>query len=161
MRSKSFAVISAAAIAASGCAQSPKDISATYVSPILYQNLSCEQLALEAQRISARVAQVSGVQEQKATGDAVAMGVGLVLFWPALFFIKGDRETAAELSRLRGEIEAIQQASIANNCGFRIEIQEQQQPSSGRPVAANPTDAPSSPPPVSAPNPNVVASPLY
>ena len=30
------------------------------------------------------------MQNQKATGDAVAMGVAVVVFWPALFLLKGD-----------------------------------------------------------------------
>ena len=76
---------------------------------------------MEGQRISARVAQLTGSQSQKATGDAVAMGVALVLFWPALFFIKGDKATAGELGRLKGELDAVQQASIANNCGITVQ----------------------------------------
>jgi hypothetical protein len=76
---------------------------------------------LEGQRVSARAAELTGTQTQKANNDAVAMGVGLVLFWPALFFIKGDKETAGELGRLKGELDAIQQASVANNCGITIQ----------------------------------------
>ena len=49
------------------------------------------------------------------------MGVGLVLFWPALFFIKGDKQSAAELARLKGELDAIQQASIMHNCGITVQ----------------------------------------
>jgi hypothetical protein len=60
---------------------------------MLYENYTCRQLAEEAQRVSARAAQAAGVQDNKATGDAVAMGVGLIIVWPALFFIKGNDET--------------------------------------------------------------------
>jgi hypothetical protein len=80
------------------------------------------QLAEEAERVSARAAQAFGVQDQKATGDAVATGVSLVLFWPAMFFIKGDGASAAEVARLKGEMETIEQASIRKNC--RIEFQK-------------------------------------
>lgn len=48
------------------------------------------------------------MQDEKATNDAVATGVGPVLFWPSLFFIKGDGQTAAESGRLRGEFDAIE-----------------------------------------------------
>lgn len=44
----------------------------------------------------------------------------MVLFWPALFFIKGDGAQAAEVARLKGEITAIQQASNARNCNIQI-----------------------------------------
>jgi hypothetical protein len=104
-----------------GCAQQPKDIAPTYVSPLLYENLTCQQLVVEGQRVSARAAEVTGTQQQKASNDAVAMGVGLVLFWPALFFIKGDTQTAGEVARLKGEMDAIQQAAIAKNCGITIQ----------------------------------------
>jgi len=66
-------------------------------------------------RIGRRVAEVTGVQGSTATGDAVAMGVGLVIFWPALFFISSsDREE--ELIRLKGEAEAVEQAIIQKDC---------------------------------------------
>jgi hypothetical protein len=104
-----------------GCASSSNDIQPQYVSPIQYQHLSCSQIGAEAQRISRRVAEVSGVQDEKANGDAVATGVALVLFWPAAFFIKGDGATAAELGRLKGEFEALEKVSIQKGCGIRFQ----------------------------------------
>lgn len=110
--------IGCAAAALAGCATRPDNISAAYVSPVTYQTYTCPQLGEEAQRVSARVAQLTGVQQDKATGDAVAMGVTLVVFWPAAFFLKGDGQTAAELARLKGESDAIEQASIARKCAI-------------------------------------------
>lgn len=115
-----------ACLVLAGCASSANEITAQYVSPIQYQTYTCQQIGLEAERISHRAAQLAGVQDDKATNDAVAMGVGLVLFWPSLFFIKGDGQTAAELGRLRGEFEALEQASIQKNCG--IQFRQQQAP---------------------------------
>lgn len=106
------------AIILAGCAEKSNQISASYVSPIQYQNYSCSQISQEAQRISSRAAQAAGLQDKKASGDAVATGVALVLFWPAVFFIGGNKENAAELGRLKGELEAIEQASIQKNCGI-------------------------------------------
>lgn len=111
-------VVAMSCIALVGCASRASDIPAAYVSPVLYQNIPCEQLALEAQAVSARAATAAGVQDQKATGDAVAMTVGMVVFWPALFFMKGDGAQAAEVGRLKGEMQAIESASLANNCGI-------------------------------------------
>ena len=71
--------------------------------------------------VSARAIAASGVQQKKADNDAIAVGVGMVLFWPALFFAKGDGASAAEVARLKGEMRAIEAASIKNNCGIRIE----------------------------------------
>jgi hypothetical protein len=74
-----------------GCASKSSDIAATYVSPLQYESLNCRQLAEEAQRISHRAAVAAGVQDEKATKDAVVTTVGVVIFWPALFFIGTDK----------------------------------------------------------------------
>ena len=100
----------------SACADKSANVAASYVSPMQYQNYSCGQLAQEANRVTARAAQLSGVQDKNASNDAVATGVALVVFWPAAFFIGGNKETKAELSRLKGELEAIESASIQRNC---------------------------------------------
>lgn len=113
----SFCLIAAALV---GCASSSSEIRPAYVSPLQYQSYSCQQIAQEADRISRRASEVAGVQDSKATGDAVATGVSIILFWPAAFFIKGDGQTAAELARLRGEFEALEQASIQKNCNIKF-----------------------------------------
>jgi len=102
-----------------GCASSSEDIGAAYVSPLTYKDYDCDQVAAELQRVSARASQLGGEVDENATGDAVAMGVGLVLFWPALFFIDGNGPEANEYARLKGEYEALQQASIQKKCGMQ------------------------------------------
>jgi len=115
--------ITALALAASlaGCASKATEIQASYVSPLLYQNLTCEQLALEAQSVSSRAAVAAGLQDKKAGQDAALMAVGLVVFWPALLFTSGDGAQAAEVSRLKGEMQAIEHASNRHGCGIMFE----------------------------------------
>lgn len=102
------------------CADKSDQISASFVSPTTYQTLTCTQLAGEAQMVSNRAAQAIAAQDKKASDDAVAVGVGAVLFWPALFMIKGDGAASAEVARLKGEKIAIEQASRARNCNIRF-----------------------------------------
>lgn len=111
-------VVSATILA--GCASSSDEIAASYVSPMQYQNYSCAQITEESRRISARASQVMAQQDENASNDAAKMGVGLVLFWPTLFFLKGDGETKAEVARLKGEMEALEQANIQKNCGIQF-----------------------------------------
>ena len=106
-----------------GCATSPKNIAASYVSPLQYASLSCEQIQQELIRVSARVAEVSGVQQSKRNKDSWALGIGLVIFWPALFFMMGG-DKKEELARLKGEYEALEQAGMQKNCGFIKEMEE-------------------------------------
>ncbi|MCZ8180139.1 MAG: hypothetical protein O9309_14035 [Rhizobium sp.] len=122
MNTKHIAAIALSlAVALSSCASKPQDIEAAYVSPALYESLTCDRLREEATAVSARAIAASGAQQKKADNDAVAVGVGVVIFWPALFFAKGDGATAAEVSRLKGEMKAIEMASLKNNCGIRFE----------------------------------------
>ncbi len=66
---------------------------------------------------------MGGAQKQQATNDAVAMGVGLVLFWSALFCLAGGNDRKEELSRLKGEYDALEQAAIQKSCPVASELQ--------------------------------------
>jgi len=129
-----FVLIVALGLTVAGCATHANDISAAYVSPIQYQSYTCAQLQEEAARVSARAAVASGAQDQKANNDAVATGVGVILFWPALFFIKGDAASAQEIAQLKGDMDAIEQTNIQKKCGFQF-----QRPDAATTPAATPT----------------------
>lgn len=115
-----FVALASAAVLA-GCAKDASQVGPTYVSPITYQSYTCSQLGEEAQRLSSRAAQASGTQDQKATNDKVAMGVGLIIFWPALLFTKGNDENTAELARLKGSMDAVEQVSVQKRCGITFQ----------------------------------------
>ncbi len=88
----------------------------------MYDHLNCNQIRQEMQRVSRHVHEVTGQQQGEATGDAVALGVGLVLFWPALFFMIGD-DKEEELGRLKGEYDALEQAAITKECNVAAEVE--------------------------------------
>lgn len=117
---KKSIAISLMTITLASCASKADKISASYVSPTLYNNLSCPQLRNEAQVVSQRAAEAAGLQDKKAGQDAAITAVGVVLFWPALFFNNGDGATAAEVARLKGEMQAIEDASRRKGCGFNF-----------------------------------------
>lgn len=104
-----------------GCATPPDKVSASYVSPVQYSDYSCTQIKGELRRVRRQLVQVTGAQQKEADKDAVAMGVGLVIFWPALFFLAGD-DQKEELARLKGEYEALQQAAIQPECTLAPEL---------------------------------------
>lgn len=113
---KSAILIFTTAVLLAGCATSSRDIKSIYVSPITYQSHTCEQLIQENQRIQARIGELAGSVDQRASKDQVKMGVGLVLFWPTLFFLKGDGAEAQEYARLKGEHTALESAYNSRNC---------------------------------------------
>jgi outer membrane murein-binding lipoprotein Lpp len=103
-----------------GCASSAAEIKPSYVSPLQYQNLSCQQIGLEMERVSRRASEVAGVQDGNRSQDAWVTAGAIVLFWPAAFFIKGDGQTAAELARLKGEFEALERVALEKNCNLQV-----------------------------------------
>jgi hypothetical protein len=88
---------------------------------MMYQSYNCQQLAAEAQRVSAAAAAASGTQDSQATKDAVATTAAVIIFWPAAFFVQGDKQNAAQLAQLKGEMDAIQQTSIQKQCGIQFQ----------------------------------------
>ena len=115
-----IAVIAALPVATAGCANKSDQIAASFVSPTMYSGLSCRQLATEAQSVANRAAQAAAAHDKKADNDALAAGVATVLFWPALFMIKGDGAQAGEVARLKGEMQAIENANMQKNCNIRF-----------------------------------------
>jgi hypothetical protein len=104
-----------------GCASSSAEITPAYVSPVAYQGYTCQQLALEAQSLSTRAASLSGVQDSQRTKDQWTTAAAVVIFWPAAFLVSGDKQTAAELSQMKGQMVAVEQASIAKKCNIHFE----------------------------------------
>ncbi|WP_146184209.1 MULTISPECIES: hypothetical protein [unclassified Caulobacter] len=107
----------------SACATAPDKISSSYISPLQYGGYDCGQIREEMMRVSAKVREVAGAQKKQSNSDAWALGVGLVLFWPALFFMVGG-DQKEELSRLKGEYDALQQAAIQKKCPVAQEIED-------------------------------------
>ena len=103
-----------------GCASTSDKITASYISPMQYDSYNCRQLAEEAQRVSARASVAAGAQDSQATKDTVATTAAIIIFLPAAFFVQGDKQNAAELARLKGELEAIEQVSIRKQCGLQF-----------------------------------------
>lgn len=111
-----------AALSLAACASSPDRISASYVSPMQYSGHDCDQVRMEMLRISSKVREVAGAQRQQANNDAVAMGVGLVLFWPALFFLAGGNDRKDELANLKGHYDALTEVAIQKKCPVADEL---------------------------------------
>ena len=117
---KHLLLAAACVVALSGCAKNADKISSTYVSPLQYQSLTCDQIAEESARVASRAASVSGAQNKQAKNDAIATGVGVVVFWPALLFLSPGKDQSAEVGRLKGDMEALEQAAIAKNCSIQF-----------------------------------------
>ena len=112
-----FFGIGIAAFLLSSCATQPEELQASYTSEVCYQDWACRNLASEATSIDKRISELHGQLKKKAGDDQAQMAIGLILFWPALFFLEGgDGPQAAEFSRLMGERDAIDRVSRLKDC---------------------------------------------
>jgi len=111
-------IMSFAAVAAlSACASSPDKMQSSYVSPMKYSDFTCKQIGMESENTSRRIQVLYNTLKKEADTDKWQMGVGLLVFWPALVFVEGgDGAEAAEYSRLKGEFEALQSAAVNKSC---------------------------------------------
>lgn len=136
----------AASIALGGCATSSANIAASYATPMQYQSYDCAQLTSESQRIHGRVNQLAGRLDEAANNDKVLMGVGLILFWPALFALGGTKQQEADYARLKGEYDAVQQALVTKKC----DLSYAPAPASATPATAPAGATPAAPAPATA-----------
>lgn len=115
MAVRDHTVIFISAVALAGCATQSSDIAPTYVSPLQYQSYDCGQLTAEAHEFRLELHKlVVGLIKQPQMIKLT--GAGIILFWPALFFLGGTKQQEADFARLKGEYEAIQQAAVLKKC---------------------------------------------
>lgn len=123
-RLASLCIISATVGALStGCASHSHELKAAHVSTAGYKGYSCTELHAEMRANINRVDELTGILDKKADDDEGQMAIGMILFWPALFALEGgDGEEAAEYSRLKGELNAMEQVAILNECSEAIVV---------------------------------------
>jgi hypothetical protein len=94
-----------------GCAKMPKDIAPTAVSADPYMQMSCEGLAQERQAKQAELKRHEDIQTETSNRDKAWMTIVHV---PVASMSGGDLEP--QISRVKGQINAINQASQAKAC---------------------------------------------
>lgn len=98
------------------CASQPEAVVGTYVSPATYSDYSCKQIISERNRVVQKVDELTGVQKKKADSDAAMMGVGMILFWPALFGLAAGSDVEPQLASMKGNYDALTAAGTQKSC---------------------------------------------
>ncbi len=107
-----FICVGAAIVLLPSCASAPHKIATTYISPLQYNAYDGEQIAGELERVNVRISELEGRLKKKADGDVLKTTIGVVLFWPTLFFLDGDGPDSQEYARLKGERDALEKIAI-------------------------------------------------
>ena len=98
------------------CTSMPDKIEASYIPSTRYAQADCAEIAEEMIAVGTRAAALSSQLESSAGKDAALVAVSLILFWPAAFFVGGDKGKEAELARLKGERDALIRAAKQKGC---------------------------------------------
>lgn len=103
-----------------GCSTASKDIEPVAVPSGKFAGYDCEQIANEQARIQRRVVNLGGRLDQAAATDQGIGVVGVVVFWPALFFLGGTKEQEDEYARLKGDYNALHAVAMEKTCSAPV-----------------------------------------
>jgi hypothetical protein len=106
----------AAALVLAGCATRSADVAPLPTSPAEFLTWDCARIDDERDAVQQRAADVAYAVDERAGNNILALGVGVTVFWPALFAMRPDGLEAAELARLKGRFEALSTASLNKGC---------------------------------------------
>jgi hypothetical protein len=121
MKQKILTLALSSTLVLGACASHPDKIAAASVSTLQYQDYNCKQIGAEVARINDDLIDLYGRLDKKASNDSAQMAVGMILFWPTLFFLEGgDGVEASEYSKLKGEMEALETVAIKKECGIEF-----------------------------------------
>lgn len=109
------------------CAQTADSVAPSYVSRNAYTDLTCKQLTAERNAVVRNVTQLSEKQNSAAANDKAAVAVGIILFWPALFYLAAD-DSSEQLGLAKGQYDAITDRMVDKGRKVPPEPAEQQKP---------------------------------
>jgi hypothetical protein len=114
------AVVALAALAvlgaAGGCATRSGEVLPLPASPAQFAGWSCERIDDETARVQRRAAELAWTVDERSGNNIVALGVGVMVFWPALLALRPQGPEADDLARLKGRFEALREAAALARC---------------------------------------------
>ena len=108
-----IATITGGILFGQGCASKPEDIAPAYTSEMSYRDWSCRELGEEQLRLHRALSTASDAQRTARSNDIA----GVILIGLPVSSLSGSNQ-AANISRLKGELEAIQKVGIKKDCGL-------------------------------------------
>lgn len=113
---KMTAFTMASLLLAAGCAKRPENITARFAPASGYRAMACEQLNDERMRVGLELQRITALQQENADADALLMGVGMVIFWPALIGLAATTDRSDQIAGMMGERDAMDIAAREKGC---------------------------------------------
>ncbi len=98
-----------------GCAAAPD---AAYMSTSGYMEKDCAQIETDATAVAAQASDLILARNATATQDQVIFWTGFLLFGPVIYLMTDSDEEKARIEELRMQIDGLEKASVAKDCGI-------------------------------------------
>jgi hypothetical protein len=115
---KFLTYLSIVTCATTGCASAPSTIPAANVPDEVYKTMDCVGLLKERDRLNSTLHAVADDQQSRAGRDAFAATAGAVVSPVFYLLLTGESGVATEVSRLKGEIEAVSRVAAQKSCAL-------------------------------------------
>jgi hypothetical protein len=104
-------------VAGISCAPHSHEIRSSEISPEKYRDYSCTGIYAEMNLHLRNLQELGREIDEEAETDETQTAVGVILFWPVLFWLEGsDTPEAQEYAQLRGEMLALEHTAILKDC---------------------------------------------
>jgi hypothetical protein len=101
---------------ATGCATRSSNVAPQKTDPVEFTGWSCERIDEESDRVQLRAADVAYAVDARVGNNMIALGLGVMVFWPALLAMRPDGMEAQELAALKGRFEALRSVAQQRGC---------------------------------------------
>lgn len=109
-------LVAGLALVLGGCATRAVNVPPKPADPAEFATWGCERLSDELDAVQQRAAEVAWDVDERVGNNIVALGVGVTVFWPAMFALRPDGLEAEELARLKGRDEALRATQRRRGC---------------------------------------------
>lgn len=97
-------------------AKKAAEISPVYIPATTYSNMTCAQLAQEAEIFRQKIPQAEAAVEKHYSDQKTTEVVAWLLFAPAVFLYDSGQKEATDLAVLKGQLDAVRQAQMNKKC---------------------------------------------
>ena len=103
-------------LSACSSAQKASEVSSVRIPIAPYLKMDCKELATEQSQLIREADLLRKSVDDSYSSDKTTEVVTWILFAPAAFFLEGNAEEAAALASVKGQLEAVQEATKINKC---------------------------------------------
>lgn len=105
-----------ALLALGGCATRSADVTPVPGNPAEFLGWSCARIDDESAAVQRRAAERAWDVDARMGNNVMALGIGFMVFWPALLALQPPGPESEDLARLKGRHEALREAADRLRC---------------------------------------------